>query len=208
VSLSLHTVIVFISDPELISKKPLKSLMDLSTVITEPKITPVSAAAWIKKLSQSGKEKIPLSSEQKAYLMALDPWSLDRVYSEMQKMALSEDWQGVFSEKKTVSFFIDHFLSRNKKASLEHMALLFEDTGFFLHLGLLSWHLRQLIQFKTKAPLSDFVQKKIAPFAEYWSLSDLKKASHALLMIDFKAKQTHHFAVGLVQELISVFCLK
>ncbi len=181
-------------------KKTTKRLTEKAVVIPCESVPEHEREAWINYLSE--KRNLSLNQDQVWNLCALDPWSLDILDQELEKIDLSK---GGFHNKRSVhSFNVDQWLHSffiGKKADcLKHLPEFVRQPEVSIpFVGLIAWNLRQitLIQSKSNIKVSPYIQHRFQKYVSKWNLEKTKKAQSELLEMDRKLKQTHHDPLGL-----------
>ncbi len=191
--------------------KTLLSEKSLAAVVHCEAIAEPERAAWIAKLLQ--KKKMRLNPERLGAWVSWEPWSLDFIDQELEKLKLSGEekeesattpdesvWEGVSGSAGLASEdFVKAFLQRRDlKSMLTYVECLVEqpDLSFPL-IGLLSWYVRHLAflasdqrQRRQHFPLSSYWKQKMAPLLPLWSFSELLRLQTSLVGLDFSLKQT------------------
>jgi DNA polymerase III delta subunit len=206
----LDAVLFFMAKDLDLRKKFSKELIDLCPVIECGEIPERDRVSWIEYLAKR-ENLTELSGAMTERLAGLDPWSLDIVRSEIQKMVMLKDVGttddelvdliagqcGVASEA-----FIDAFLSKNVADTQRLVVSFSEQPELALPLmGLMAWNLRHLVLLKSGAKsqlkLNPYVVQKLDRYLPKWTVGELKTAQENLAQVDFLMKQTPRPGLGI-----------
>lgn len=203
-----ESVVVFLSKDLDGRKKFSKIIKDRAGVLECPDVREEERDAWIQFLAK--RRKVVLTSTLAGALRVLDPWSLDGVDQELEKVAVFQLEGGASDElpltesvaNGSMDRFIDAFFSRDKRACLEYVSEVAErpDETFPL-LGLLSWNVRQLIARPDR--VNPYLAQKFARWVPRWKPEELRALHSGLAEIDHASKQRPLHAVGLWTELVN-----
>lgn len=215
-------VCVFLSRDLDARKKISKLLVEKAAVVPCEEVAEAEREAWIRYLAKRrGMEISPVLAGQ---LVALDPWNLDIVDQELEKVSLSggEDEGGGSAVTLAGSslgggggsdVFLDAFFSRNLKQALL-MAETFADQPdeALPLLGLFSWNVRQVALVVSDrergtrhAKLNPYVAEKVTRWSRAWGLGELQELQSELAALDHGFKQTPLLPLGLWTSLILKF---
>jgi len=200
----LMSVCVFMAKDLDARKKISKLLIESAAVIPCEDVAENEREAWIGYLSK--RKGLPLSPEAMAEMSTLDPWSLDIVEQELEKLSLNSDGDSLLmgSGLASVDQFMEAFFMRDKKnalASSESFADRPEE-GLPL-LGLLTWNVRQLATQNRK--LNPYLLEKLSRWSRGWKIAELADLQRELQEIDFSMKQTPRLPRGLWDSLVIKF---
>ncbi len=214
---TLSSVMVLLSKDLDQRKKFSKTLVEKAAVVECAEIEDQDREPWIQYLAK--RKGLILTEKEIALLRVMDPWSLDSVDRELEKLELasSDERAEVLLGGVQVAGgdeFIEAFFSKNQAAALSMVRSFAEQPEISLPLlGLLSWNVRMLaLILKDKqagtreAKLGSFMQEKFARFARAWSLSEMAELQSGLRAIDFTVKQTSKLPLGAWSELVNRFC--
>ncbi len=197
-------------------KKFSKTLQERAAVVSCEEVPQTQRDAWIHYLAKNHQVEITPSMLMK--LHTLEPWSLDIVNQELEKLSLSETSEDVLLENPDffggTDSFLDHFFSRSLSLSLAQVSFFADkaDTSLPL-LGLLGWNVRQLTllisdrENKTAyAKLNPYHADRMRSWSAKWTLAEITQLQRNLSEIDFHLKQTPLLPLGLWTDLVTRFC--
>lgn len=196
-------------------KKISKELVQNAAVIECTDVPEAEREAWIRfLLKRRGSSGVAASPELTARLVGMDPWSLDLIDQELEKLTLlrwglaaevdsagagadaatdaAALWQESLSGARASSQFLDAYLARNSDQAMALLpAFVNEADEVFPLLGLLAWNLRQIAQISAgSAPrLGPWIQERLARVAQHWNLPEVRRAQRQLLEMDLALKQ-------------------
>jgi len=209
----LSSVVVFWSKDLDQRKKSSKMLVEKTAVVACEEVAEAERESWIEYLSKI--RGLKLDAALVTQLRSLDPWSLDIIDQELEKLSLSKDVSGDVLlaggvTGSTSDRFIQALLSKNKKEALvvlEHFAN--EPEEALPLLGLLAWNVRQLAAQTSKTgttKMNPFLADKIRRWTPHWNSEQLDQLQERLVDLDFHSKQTAHLSLGLWTELVLYSC--
>lgn len=214
---SLSSVTVLLSKDLDQRKKFSKILIEKAAVVECAEIEDQDREPWIQYLAK--RKGLTLLPKEIELLRVMDPWSLDSVDRELEKLELAspEERSEVLLGGVQVAGgdeFIEAFFSRNKSSSLSMVRTFSDQPEISLPLlGLLSWNVRMLgLVLKDReagtreAKLGSFMMEKFNRFMRAWSLSEIAELQKSLREIDFTIKQTSKLPLGAWSELVTRFC--
>jgi len=195
-------------------KKTSKALIEHALVIecaevpeAERRDQIVQVAAWLRKKGPAGLPEV-LPEEVIDACLALDPWTLGGVASELEKEFLLQE---VLNRPERAAFappadrarqFLDHFLARDYAQAWPGARWVANRPEEALPLlGLLSWSVKQLL-------LPEGPGFRLARYQRAWSRSELLALQKALAEIDFASKQSQASPLGQWSRLVVDYCLK
>ncbi|MEK7692264.1 MAG: hypothetical protein AAB425_14715, partial [Bdellovibrionota bacterium] len=211
----IDRVAVFVSSKDLDGRKKFtKTLLAQAAVIPCEEIPEHERDAWIqyllKKRDFAPQHQRP--EELFAQLRALDPWTLDIVDQELERMALEaygstggeEPGGGGYQPKAD---FVDAFFSRRKPdALLAAKAFASHPDEALPLLGLMAWnarHLALLVSGGGKGiSLSPLMMERMRRWARAWNPEQIERLQTALGDVDYGTKQTALSSQGLWAELV------
>lgn len=176
-------------------------------------------ARWIRYLAKT--RNLAASDALVAALENLDPWSLDRVDSELSKVAIfdegtegatSEDALSVLSLDASAMAdgfqWTDAFWARDLSSTLPSVSGISSEPDRALPLlGLLASQLRQIraLARGEKITAPDFIAAKLRKNLARWKEEELAELERALGNLDFDSKQTAKLSLGHWTELVTRF---
>lgn len=213
------SVTVFLSKDLDQRKKFSKSLMDKAACVTCEETPEHERESWIQYLAKD--KTIALTANEAALLYAMDPWSLDGIERELEKMTLAvtpEDREAVLlgglEGKGATESFVEGFLLRDRKRALpevRHFAG-FPENALPL-MGLLAWNVKMLIGVlkdreagTRETKIGSYLQDRFSRYQREWSLVEAIALSHSLAEIDFSTKQTPRDPLGFWTDLVVKYC--
>lgn len=212
-------------------KKSSKLLLEKAAVIACEAVPEQDREAWISLLAK--RKGLELSPRLVAQLRLLEPWSLDIVEQEIEKMLLAtssssseaggsarkvldlEDVSlgGVLAGSAGTEAFLEAFFSRQLSQALLRLEPLISDVQEALPLlGLLSWNVRQLLVLKQNPQafgagrLNSFVAQRLHRWRAHWSVEELIDLSHELYELDWQTKQVSTWIPGAWSLCVQRFC--
>ncbi len=215
----LSSVCVFLSKDLDARKKFSKSLLEKAAVVPCEEIAEEDREAWIGYLGK--KRGLELSPDSVARLRFLDPWNLDIVDQELEKMSLAKTGEdasavllGSVGPELGGDAFLNAFFARDLKQALLAVENFADRPDESLPLlGLLTWNARYLAlvihdhQARTReVKLNPFLLERFNYWARGWSLTDAIELQEALAELDFGIKQTQRLPLGLWTDLVARFC--
>lgn len=214
---AMSSVLVLLSKDLDQRKKFSKTLVEKAAVVECAEIDDQDREPWIQYLAK--KKGLTLSEKELGLLRILDPWSLDGVDRELEKLELADP-----STRSDVLLgglvtaggdeFTEAFFARKKDLALAMVRTFADQPEIALPLlGLLSWNVRMLsLVLKDRAAgtreakLGSFMQEKFSRFMRAWSLEEMAALQTELRKIDFTVKQTSRLPLGAWSELVVRFC--
>lgn len=212
-------VCVFIAKDLDRRRKFTKLLLQKAAVVPCSPIREADREAWVVFLAK--RKNLEVTPAQIAQLRILEPWSLDLIDQELEKLSLA---QGAGLEDPSLVFqssigsstqgdtFLGAFFSKKRAPALEQVEGLSSEPDVTIpFIGLLNWNLRQLILMKTPRlqktqNLNPYHQERLQRWSHEWSTRDLQHLQDALVEIDYSLKQTRLLPVGLLTQLVLRFC--
>jgi DNA polymerase III delta subunit len=213
------SVTVFLSKDLDQRKKFSKALLERAACVPCEEIAEGDREAWAGYLAK--RRGLALTDHELALLRAMDPWSLDGVERELDKMETaisSEDREAILlggGEGQDASeIFIEAFLMRERSGALPEVKHFAEYPESALPLlGLLSWNAKTLIGIlkdreagTRDTKLGAFLQDRFARYQRVWSLPEAIALQRMLAEVDFSAKQTPRDPLGTWTGLVLAFC--
>lgn len=194
-------------------KKSSKLLVDKVAVIPCEEVTEHQKPAWIQFLAK--KKKITLTQLQTNYFQSLDPWSLDRIVLELDKLEVGL-WNGGMTAEELLGLsswsmqggsdeFLEAFFTKKKERLLPMLAqLAVNPEDVFPLLGLLGWNLRSLALFvlgksagKSAAGNNPYLLDKLKRWGPHWKFDEIVAVQQELYEIDYAMKQKPSLSLGL-----------
>jgi DNA polymerase III delta subunit len=208
----IPSVCVFVSKDLDGRKKFSKTLLEKAAVVPCEEVAEGDREEWILYLARS--RKLEPSPELVAQLTTLDPWNLDIIDQEFEKLSLAGDEEALLCGGGPLGggpAFVEAFLSRDIRSAMERVGKLADSDESFALLGLLGWNVRQLAlvvgsggreQIKLPPAFADRFRR----WRKMWELREVLELQARLADLDFKAKQTPLSPLGLWSSLVSAFC--
>ncbi len=213
------SVVVFLSKDLDQRKKFTKGLIEKAACVPCEEIAEADREAWVGYLAK--RKGLTLNVNEVGSLRAMDPWSLDGVDRELEKMESATnpaDREAVLlggAEGEGASEnFVDAFLSRDLRSALPEVRHFADSPEAALPLlGLLSWNAKMLIGLlkdreagTRETKLGSFLQDRFTRYTRVWTLSDAISLQSALARVDFSTKQTPRAPLGTWTSLVLEFC--
>jgi DNA polymerase III delta subunit len=213
------SVVVFLSKDLDQRKKFSKGLLERAACVPCEEIAEEDREAWIGYLAKR-KGLAPTANEM-ASLRAMDPWSLDGVDRELEKMEAATtpaDREAVLlggSDGQGASeAFVESFFLRDLGKALPEVRHFADSPEAALPLlGLLSWNVKMLIGLlkdreagTRETKLGSFLQDRFTRYLRAWTLADAVALQSALARVDFFTKQTPRDPLGTWTSLVIEFC--
>ncbi len=192
-------------------KKFSKLLLEKAAVVPCEEVPESQRESWIQFLAKQ--KGLKLEQNKTEQLSVVDPWSLDLMERELEKLSLSDLSEDVLlggGRGKSEEEFLESFFTRRKAAALVAVAQISKqpDTSIML-VGLLAWNVRQMTLFlieKEKGrgylKLSPFLMERIQRWSRYWDLNQISQLQQLLGEMDFKMKQSKSSLLGLWTDLL------
>ena len=209
----LTTVCVFLAKELDGRKKFSKLIVEKAAVLPCDEIGESNRESWIRFLAKRRDVEFP--PELIANLISLDPWSLDRVEQEIEKWIVSGLNQDILckgaAEIGEAHDFVDSLFSRDIYGALSQVSYFASQPDLSLPLlGLLGWHLRQLILYRaskgqatsSSAKSNPYLGERLRRWSENWTLGELLAVQEELAQLDFSMKQTAQMPLALWTNLV------
>jgi DNA polymerase III delta subunit len=212
----LTSVCVFLSKDLDGRKKFSKLLVEKAAVVLCEEIPEQEREAWIGYLAKRKGLELPASVLPR--LCTLDPWSLDIIDQELEKLSLLPESMLEFGGAAALpgsDEFLNAFFSRDLAKAMATAEALAERPDESLPLlGLIGWNVRHLAILlaerasgaRSSAKLNPYVAEKLGAWARIWSLDETLRLQAALEELDFSLKQRPLLPLGLWDDLIFTFC--
>lgn len=195
----VQVVCVFLSKDFDSRKKFSKTLLQKAITVECESVPEHDREAWIRFLMQ--RKEIKPEFETLSYLRQLEPWSLDGVEQELEKLSLMNEFSETLQVNEVFKsqHFMDCFFSKKLPLTLEQVHQFASQPEESIPLlGLLAWNLKNMIAYectrlKKQPPpssLHSFTLAKIQKWAPHWTLQELFDLENKLLELDFSLKQT------------------
>ena len=209
----LASVCVFLSKDLDQRKKFSKALVEKAAVVACDEVAENEREAWIGYLAK--RRGLVIEAALSIQLASLDPWGLDIVDQELEKLSLADGADviqgGVLGGGADA--FLEAFFSRDLKTALIRAETFASKPDEALPLlGLLSWNVRQFalhladLERNTRTlRLNPYVAEKMHRWAKRWKLSEVLQLQLALAQLDFGIKQTPKLPLGLWTDLVTAF---
>lgn len=213
----LTSVCVFLSKDFDARKKISKLLSEKAAVVACEEIPETEREAWIQYLAK--RRGVSLTAENVVQLTSLDPWSLDIIDQELEKITLDPSGRGEvllggMAPGTGSDSFLDAFFARDLKQSLLIVENFAGHPDLALPLlGLFAWNVRHLGLILADegagtrvVKLSPYVADKLRAWSRKWSLEEVLELQDQLEKVDFGLKQTPLLPIGLWSDLVIKFC--
>lgn len=191
-----------------IKKKAQKAIAEACPCVPCEEVAERDRLAWIRYLAERRELKLPQSIE--AALLYAEPWSLDRVEQELERLSLTptENWKESFGDSETAlstPVFVDAFFKRSRTRMLSILpgwAASSED--YFPLLGLLSWYARQMdTALRGGSPAG---RDRIRDYVPHWDDRELGELHQSLQELDLKLKSAPIDPMAAWTSLAMKFC--
>lgn len=211
---SQSCVCVFLSKDLDGRKKISKEILENAAVVECAEIPDDAREEWVHSLMKSRGvdfSRDPAGQGFLSRLLGMEPWSLDLVNQEFEKLALSglplseALTEQTLGSARAAQIFMDAYFRRDKVKALSLLpAFVREADEVFPLLGLIAWNLRHLALMKqgSAGKLSPWVQDRLRAYARVWDLHQIQEATTALLEVDVALKQRPLDPVGVWTRLI------
>lgn len=199
-------------------KKFSKKLVEKAAVIPCEAIAEGDRESWVHYLAK--RHELVLNEQEVIFLRALDPWSLDLIERELEKLkqCVSTDDRlltlaGSLSQGSSENF-IEAFFTKQRNFAFSFVQSFADVPEEALPLlGLISWNTRMLaLVLKDReagtrdVKLGSFLIDKFNRYSRHWKLNEVIELQHHLAEIDFSIKQTPRPALALWSQLVLRFC--
>jgi len=190
-----------------------KDFLTQVAVIHCEKVKEFEQEHWIQFLAQE--KGLNLTSEIMAQFNAFQPWSLDRINEELEKLKISGMNPHVISctplDFQNTDEFLDGFFSKEPKKALSQLTHFFNHSHQMLTLlGIVNWNLKEIFMKKLGISTGVFSlrKKNIQRWANDWEKEELILLQNALIQIDYQLKQSASQPLETWTQLILDFCQK
>jgi DNA polymerase III delta subunit len=225
----LASVVVFLSKDLDGRKKFSKVLTEKAAVVSCEEVAETEREPWIQYLCK--RRGVELQAAQVANLAMLDPWSLDIIDQELEKLSLSQWGAGKdgapgaddqvllsggvsFAAMGGADAFIESFLGRRIGPALARVGAFADQPDESLPLlGLLAWNVRHLALVVSDrergtrhTKLNPYLAERFQKWSRIWSLAEVERLQASLMEIDYGFKQTPLLPLGLWSGLVQEFC--
>lgn len=212
----LSSVCVLLSKDLDARRKFSKTLLEKTAVVPCEEISEADREAWVQYLAK--RRGISVDPAAASRLATLDPWSLDVIDLELEKLELSGGEPDVLQAGAVASGGGDEFLAAFfkrdlKKAVVAVRAFAEKPEESLPLLGLFGWNVRQLAlvvaahRRKVPAPkLNPYVADRIHAWAREWTLPEVVELQEWVEDLDFSLKQRPLLPLGLWSSLVLRFC--
>lgn len=161
---------------------------------------------WVEFLAK--RAEVTLSPTEVTFLRSLEPWSLDRVQSEIEKKSIdpSVTLDGDEAHVLSTDAFLEAFFTRNIPELQKAARTLAEHPEHSIPLlGLLAWNVRTLVLYQSRqAPkLHPKVEARFRVWASHAPASHWIRVSHLLADLDLHSKHSPLSSLGLWGTLFS-----
>ena len=217
---TVASVTVFFSKDLDQRKKFSKKLIEKAAVVACEAIHESDREAWVQYLAK--KLQVELQVNELSFLSSLDPWSLDIIERELEKLRdspLNESRASIIAGSVShgnAEDFIESFFNKKLNQAMSHVQSFADYPEEALPLlGLMTWNTRMLALFlknqettkNTKElKLGSFLQEKFNRYSKIWNLSQILELQKNLAELDFSIKQTSRPSLGLWSQLVIRHC--
>ncbi|MEK6706607.1 MAG: hypothetical protein AABZ06_12555 [Bdellovibrionota bacterium] len=208
----LSSVCVFIS-PGLDKRRKFSSLLvENVAVVPCEEVHESERDTWIGYLAK--RRGLNLDEASVTRLCSLEPWSLDVVDQELEKLAISGagSLQDLLMDpllpRGGTEAFVESFFSRDYSESMHRVAGFAGNPDDAIPLvGLIAWNARQLILYHVGgARPNRYIQDKLRRWSNAWSFREALDLQHELAALDYELKQTPALPLGVWAALVMQFC--
>lgn len=193
-------------------RKITQKLLKSAAVVPCEDVAETERAAWLDYLAK--RRGIELTFEVRERLSLLEPWSLEMMERELEKLSLGGPEVLTGASRTTplgvpvAEAFLDACLSRRKTEALRLLGDFAEDPQEAIPLvGLLAWNVRQLSQclgpHAQPPALGPYLVAKLQRWRPHWTLSEILTLESALADLDFAQKQTFQSNLGAWTTLVN-----
>jgi DNA polymerase III delta subunit len=198
-------------------KKFSKTLIEQSAVVHCEEVAENQKAIWIQFLAKQ--HEVELSPGALMQVSALEPWSLEIVDQELQKLSIADGDEAILlgsasGNPRGTEGFLDSFFLRDLNSALAevgHFASHIDESLPLL--GLLGWNVRQLALFLSDREngtrhlkSNPYLAEKLQRWGRKWKLKEVIQLQDQLTQVDFSLKQTPLLALGVWSDLVVQFC--
>jgi DNA polymerase-3 subunit delta len=214
----LPSVLVLVSKNFDGRKKASKAITESAAVAECEEVAEQDREPWIDYLAK--RRGVTLDPAERITLRGLDPWSLDIVDQELQKLELIGTDLELRSQALLSGIsayarddFMDAIFTRDLKRALSLQHLFCADMEVQLpFLGLVSWNLRHLKLFlleqdsrsRSGEKRNPHLLRNLERWRKHWDSTSLRKLEHSLFTIDFSLKNTRLLSPALWTEMLTV----
>ncbi len=212
----LGSVCVFLSKDLDGRKKFSKQLLEGAAVVHCEEVADEDRESWIGYLAK--RRALEVAPEAMVRLRSLDPWSLDIVDGELEKLSLGGEGAllGGAGSQGGGDAFVEAFFGREGSRAMEQVTAFADSPEEALPLlGLIAWNARYLAlvladreRGTRTVKLSPFLADRFTRWGRKWTLPEAVRLQSALAELDFGIKQTFRLPMGLWSALVTEFCLK
>lgn len=195
-------------------KKFTKQILAKAVAVPCEAVAESEREPWIQYLAK--RHGLALKPEWVQTLRTLDPWTLDIVERELEKLELmigDSDAGALLSQSSAEGMlaerFLDALFSRRKKDALALIDALTPPDESLPLLGLLGWNVRHLAlglaaREKNLPPprISPYLAEKFTRWSKHWTLAQMLSLQDELSEMDFSFKQTPRLPLGIWMGLI------
>lgn len=215
------SICVFISKDLDARKKTTKLILEKLPVVACEEVREYERESWIDFLAK--RRSMTLQPQERLALRALDPWSLEQIEQELERLSIERLGESHSSTEEsplghasrfTADEFIDAFFLRDTQRALACVKKFAPNADESLPLlGLLSWNVRQLVVAVSGSEVSSataakkssgnsFLQERISRWARVWNLSEALRLQSDLTQLDWSLKQTPRLPLGAWTQLV------
>ena len=212
-SAGMPYVCVFMSETLDMRRKISKQLVEKAVVVACEAVAEQERDVWIAYLSK--KHGFVMRPEVSVRLRALEPWNLDVVEREIEKLVLSGGDPDVISAAAggggSGDVFVEAFFGRDLGAALPHVRWIAGNQEEALPLlGLLAWNLRQLVvelaDGNSGIRRNPYLEARLSKWKRIWNFREASALETDLQAVDHGIKQSYTIPLGFWSRLVTSYC--
>ncbi len=205
----VDSVVIFWSKSFDGRKKTSKKILSSLAVIECTEIAERDRELAIETLARE--RGVRLLDEELGMLIALDPWTLDVVDRELDKL---KDWSGDAKSRvgliagvgrfQIQDAFIESIFLKQAKKFRELCPQIAEEPDLLLPLlGLLAWNQREFRKYLLdgSSQRSPFIARKFSGWMKHWNVADLDALGAILFRVDLAFKSSRRLIIGALDEI-------
>jgi DNA polymerase III delta subunit len=190
-------------------KKTSKAILEKAAVADCAAVEDEDRLGWIETLAE--RCQVQLNQLEMQALKCLEPWTLDIVQSEIEKLGLLPEQDrinliagvGNFQLRERV---LNALFTRDRQFLISHLPDIAQQPQDFTlpFLGLIIWNARQLEQFLLQGrgmKINPFLREKLDRWVGHWSTTELRSFMGKLYQLDLNSKTSKSHPMGQWLEL-------
>ncbi len=195
-----HSIAIFFTHATL--KRVPSVVLEKAAVVSCESIPESKRLIWVDFLAQQ--KKLPLTLERKNLLCLFEPWSLNALNQELEKLSLCEEGDAPQEAYPFPEIWIQDFFTKNLASALVALPRFVMDSEKTLPLlGLLNWNVKQISLFLIQGTAPSYLHNTLNQWKPHWTLSQLIQLQSNLASLDKKTKESSFSdPLGLWTELI------